>query len=161
MRFAAMVGKIRFPHRVNRWIGAEDVWNMVTRGSAGVLGMAEEIGTIEAGRKADLMLMKDDSVFLKPLNNFINALNYAETGADVDTVLVDGKVVMKKGRIITVDEERLRTRAQERIEQLHQGNAASWSVAERLSPFIAEACQKVVAMPFAINRYAASIESKP
>ena len=157
MRFAAMVGKIRFPHQQDRWIGARDVWKMVTSGSARVLGMADDIGALAPGRKADLALLRADSVFLRPLSDAVNTLIYAETGADVDTVLVDGKIVLQHGRTITIDEERLRARAQEAADRLRTQNAAAWAWAEELTPYIGTACRKAVATPYPINRYAVPI----
>jgi len=89
------------------------VWGLVTHGSARVLGQAGDLGAIAPGRKADLVLLRDDSVFLRPLADPVKALVYAETGAGVDTVLVDGRVVVKGGRVTTVDETRIFARAQE------------------------------------------------
>ncbi|MBI3325521.1 MAG: amidohydrolase, partial [Nitrospinae bacterium] len=106
MRFAALVNKVRFPHESQRWIGARAVWEMVTTGSARLLGMADDIGAVAPGRKADLVLLRGDSAFLRPLNHALNALVYAETGADVETVLIDGRMVLKQGRVLTVDEGR-------------------------------------------------------
>jgi cytosine/adenosine deaminase-related metal-dependent hydrolase len=128
---------------------------MATRGSARVLGLAEDIGAIAPGRKADLVLLRADSVFLRPLNHALNALVYAETGADVETVLVDGRVVLEHGRVLTVDEGRLRARAQEAADRLRHHNAAAWALADQLRPYLAAACRAAVAVPYPINRYAA------
>jgi guanine deaminase len=154
MRFAALVNKVRFPHRTDAWIGAKDVFAMATSGGARTLGLAEDIGAISPGRKADLVLLRADSVFLRPLNHALNALVYAETGADVSTVLVGGRVVLDNGRVLTVDEERLRAQAQEAAERVRHQNKAAWGLAERLAPYVAQACQGAVATPFPINRYA-------
>lgn len=157
MRFAALVSKIRFPHRQECWIGARDVWKMATEGSARILGMEGDIGTVAPGAKADLVLLQADSVFLRPLNNAVNALVYCETGADVATVLVGGQIVFRHGRVLTVDEARLRNQAQEIADRLRTRNAAAWAFAEQLTPYIAEVCRAAVATPYCINRYAASI----
>ncbi len=157
MRFAALVNKVRFPHQQDRWVGSRTVWEMATSGGARVLGMADDIGAVAPGRKADLVLMRADSVFLRPLNQALNALVYAETGADVTTVLVDGRVIMDQGRVLTVDEARLRARAQEAAERLRTQNAAAWALSEQLTPYLAQACRAAVARPYPINRYAAPI----
>jgi len=157
MRFAALLSKVRFPHAPERWLGAQSVWDMATTGSARVLGLAHDIGAIAPGRKADLVLLRSDSVFLRPLNHALNALVYAETGADVDTVLVDGRTVVERGRVLTVDEERLRARAQEAADRLRRQNAAAWALAEQLTPYIAAACRAAVATPYPVNRYAAPL----
>jgi 5-methylthioadenosine/S-adenosylhomocysteine deaminase len=155
MRFAALVNKVRFPYQPDRWVGARAVWEMATLGSARVLGMADDIGAVAPGRKADLVLLRGDSVFLRPLNDAVNALVYAETGADVSTVLVDGRVVLDNGRVLTVDEAQLRARAQEAADRLRCQNTAAWTLAERLTPYVAAACRAAATAPYPVNRYAA------
>jgi 5-methylthioadenosine/S-adenosylhomocysteine deaminase len=157
MRFAALVGKVRFPHSPGQWVGAPAVWELATRGGARVLGMVDELGAIAPGRKADLVLLHADSVFLRPMNQAMNTLVYAETGADVDTVLVDGRIVLEHGRVCTVDEARLRAQAQAAADRLRRDNRAAWTLAEQLAPYIGEACRAAVATPYPINRYAAAL----
>jgi 5-methylthioadenosine/S-adenosylhomocysteine deaminase len=160
MRLAALVGKVRFPHQPERWVGSLDVWKMVTSGSARVLGSFGEIGSIAPGRKADLILLQSDSVFLRPLNHVVNALAYAETGADVTTVLVDGRLILEKGRLLTIDESRLRSRAQEAAERVRDQNGEIWSLAERIAPYLSAACRQTIKTPFPVNRYASPIVSE-
>ncbi|RMF83683.1 MAG: amidohydrolase, partial [Nitrospinota bacterium] len=160
MRFAALVGKVRFPYEQERWIGAETAWKMVTTGSARVLGLASDIGAIAPGRKADLILVRTGSVFLRPLNHPLQALVYAETGADVDTVIVDGRIVVEQGRVLTVDEERLYARAQEAAERLRARNREAWILAEQLTPYLAAACRATAAVPYPVHRHAAPVPGK-
>jgi 5-methylthioadenosine/S-adenosylhomocysteine deaminase len=154
MRFAALVGKVRFPYEPARWIGAQTVWELATRGSAGVLGMADVLGTVAPGYKADLVLLRTDAASLTPLNHPLNALVYAETGADVDTVLVDGRVVLAHGAVLTVNEARLRAQAQEAADRLRTRNQTAWLLAEQLSPYVAAACRAAAATPYPVQRYA-------
>src|SRR5207237_906774 len=67
LRIASVVSTIRFPHETGRWLDAGTVWNLATAGSARVLGQAADLGAVAAGRKADLVLVRADSVFLQPL----------------------------------------------------------------------------------------------
>lgn len=157
MRIAALVNKVRFPHDPERWIGARAVFEMATRMGARVLGQADDIGALEAGRKADVVLLRADSIFLKPMNNPLNTLVYAETGASVETVLVGGRVVVDAGRVLTVDEARLRHRAQEAVERTLAANVSLLALAERLTPFVRAACRTCAAAAFPVNRYAAPI----
>jgi guanine deaminase len=161
MRTAALVGNVRFPHQAARWLGAPEVWHMATLGSARLLGMAEELGAIEPGRKADLVLLRADSTFVSPLNDPLSALVFAETGASVDTVLVGGRIVLRGGRALTVDESRLRARAREAADRARARNADAWQLAARLEPYLAAACRAAVATPYPVNRYAAPVESAP
>jgi 5-methylthioadenosine/S-adenosylhomocysteine deaminase len=160
MRFAALVNKVRFPHDQEHWIGAKEVFDMATQGSARALGLADNIGAVAPGRKADLVLVRSSSVFLQPLNHALNALVYAETGADVTTVLVGGRVVLDNGRVLTVDEGHLQAQAQEAAERLRAQNTTAWALAEQLRPYVASACRAAVAIPYPVNRYAVPITSE-
>lgn len=157
MRLAGLVGNVRFPHDTRRWLEAEEVWRMATAGGARALGLEAEVGTIEPGRKADLVLLRAESPFLRPLNDVLTALVYAETGADVDTVVVDGRVVVRGGRVLTVDEDRLRARAQAAAERLRAENAGAWKLAAELAPYLAAACRATAALPYPVNRYAVPV----
>jgi 5-methylthioadenosine/S-adenosylhomocysteine deaminase len=156
MRFAALVNKVRFPHDQDNWVGAKEVFDMATQGSARALGLADDIGAVAPGRKADLVLLRANSMFLQPLNHAVNALVYAETGADVGAVLVGGRVVLDHGRVLTVDEHDLRTQAEAAACRVRSQNTAAWALAKHLQPYIASACRAAVATPYPVNRYAAA-----
>lgn len=157
MRLAGLVGNVRFPHWTERWIGAADVWRMVTTGSARALGLAGEVGAIEVGLRADLVLLRADGTFLRPLSDVLGSLVYVETGADVDTVLVGGRVVVRGGQVVTVNEAQLRARAQAAADRLRARNAAAWALADAIAPYLSQACRAAAAAPYAVNRYAAPV----
>jgi 5-methylthioadenosine/S-adenosylhomocysteine deaminase len=159
LRIASIVSTIRFPHETARWLDAPTAWHLATTGSARVLGQAADLGAIAAGRKADVVLLRADSVFLRPLADPVNALVYAETGASVDTVLVGGRVVVEGGRVTTVDEARIYARAQEAAERQHRASGDARALAGRLAPFVAAACRAAVATPLPFDRYAAPARS--
>jgi len=159
LRIASVVSTIRFPHETTRWLDAGTVWNLATTGGAHILGQADDLGAIAPGRKADLVLLRADSVFLRPLADPLNALVYAETGAAIDVVLVDGRVVVERGRVTTVDEDRIYARAQEAAERQRAQSAQAWALAGQLAPHVAAACRAAVAAPFAVNRFAAPLPS--
>ncbi|MGH7265023.1 MAG: amidohydrolase family protein, partial [Candidatus Rokuibacteriota bacterium] len=139
MRLAALAGTVRFPHAPDRWLDAPAVWRMATRGGAALLGLRDEVGAVAPRFKADLVLLRTDSTFLRPLNHALHALIFAETGADVDTVLVDGRVVVEGGRVVTVDEEKLRARAQAAAERVRGANRAAFAFAAELAPHLGSA----------------------
>jgi guanine deaminase len=155
MRFAALVGCVRFPNDPERWLDATVAWRLATAGGARLLGLADEIGAIEPGRKADLVLARADSTFLRPLNHALNALVYAESGASVDTVLVDGRVVLEHGRVVGVEEGRIRQQAQEAADRLRARNREAWALAAELRPYLGAVRRAVLAAPYPVNRYAA------
>jgi 5-methylthioadenosine/S-adenosylhomocysteine deaminase len=161
LRIASVVSTIRFPHETSRWLDAATVWHLATTGSARVLGQAADLGAIAPGRKADLVLLRADSVFLRPLADPVNALVYAETGASVETVLVDGAVVVEGGRVTTVDEGRIYSRAQDAADRQRGKSTQAWALAGQLAPYVGAACRAAVATPLTINRYAAPIPPPP
>ncbi len=83
-------------------VDASTVLNLATQGGALALGW-EDVGLLEPGYKADLILLKKDSPHLRPLYNPVSQVVYAATGADVDTVWIGGRLVMEGRRLLTLD----------------------------------------------------------
>jgi len=86
---------------------AATVLELATLGGARVLGFDREIGSLEAGKKADLILVDADSAHGQPLYNVYSQLVYSLKGADVSASIIDGKVVMLDRRVLTLDEKRI------------------------------------------------------
>jgi cytosine/adenosine deaminase-related metal-dependent hydrolase len=157
MRIAALANKVRFPHEPERWIGSRKVWAMVTTAGASVMGASNEIGALLPGYKADIVLLRQHAMYLNPRFDALNSLIYAETGSDVQTVLVDGRVVVRDGKVTTVDEEAIRQRAQTAMDEAIARNSDLWEVSRRMSPFVRSACRACAGAPFLVNRYAVPV----
>ncbi len=91
---------------------AEKAYEMATIGGAKTLLMEDEIGSLEPGKKADIVLHDTDRPEWRPLLNVMNQLVWSADGRGVHTVLVDGKVVVEDGHCVTIDEEKLWADAQ-------------------------------------------------
>jgi 5-methylthioadenosine/S-adenosylhomocysteine deaminase len=78
---------------------------MATLGGAEALGMEREIGSLEAGKKADLLVVDLTGSHMRPINRIENSLVYCAGTHDIETVVCDGRVVMEDRRIVTFDEE--------------------------------------------------------
>jgi cytosine/adenosine deaminase-related metal-dependent hydrolase len=78
---------------------------MVTIDAAKALGMAHEVGSLETGKKADVILVDLDRPHLTPTTYVPHLLTFYVNGNDVDTVIVDGEVLMNEGKILSVDEQ--------------------------------------------------------
>ena len=95
----------------NDWPSAQEVLRAATSGSAHALGLGDDLGIIEAGRLADLVLLTMNSFHFVPLNNVINQIVYCENGMSVTDVMIDGRWVMRTGKLLTIDEAALYGRA--------------------------------------------------
>lgn len=89
-------------------MGGEQMLEMATRVGAQCALQPDEIGAIEVGRKADLVLFDATRPEWQPLHNPVANLVYSADGHSVDTVVVDGRVVVEGGRVLGVDEVELR-----------------------------------------------------
>jgi 5-methylthioadenosine/S-adenosylhomocysteine deaminase len=90
----------------------ERALEMATLRGAEALRLETTIGSIEPGKRADLVLYDLDVPEWRPLLNPVNNLVYAATGASVRTVLIDGRVVLDEGRLTTLDERAVFERAE-------------------------------------------------
>lgn len=99
-------------HKSARWdaaaLPAQQVLDMATVGGARVLGVEGELGSLEVGKQADVVVLRADSPRLVPTteDNAVANLVYAAQGGDVRTVLVDGRIVVRDGRptLVKLDE---------------------------------------------------------
>lgn len=83
---------------------AKTVVRMATINGARALGMERLVGSLETGKKADIIIIGLNKPHLTPIFNEYSHLVYAASGADVDTVVINGKVVMKDRRLLTIHE---------------------------------------------------------
>jgi len=88
-------------------IGAQQVLELLTLGGARALGLEGEIGSLEAGKRADLVIWRRDGPEWRPHWDPVQSLVYATDGRSVDRVLVRGRIVVEGGRVTTVDEPAL------------------------------------------------------
>ncbi len=87
--------------------GAMDIFKMATIGGAKAIGLESEIGLIEEGMQADFMAVRLDTPAFSPPHNFISALVYAASGSETDFVMCGGEVLMERGELKTLDEEKI------------------------------------------------------
>jgi len=92
---------------------AETILEMATLNGARATLWGERIGSLEPGKLADVIVIDQRSPHLVPVRNPISNLVYAATGTDVDTVIIDGEIVMHGREVKTVDEGEVVEKAQE------------------------------------------------
>jgi 5-methylthioadenosine/S-adenosylhomocysteine deaminase len=116
MKFAALLNKV---HRLDPVIvSAAATLEMATINGARALGLDKKIGSLEEGKKADIIIVDFDKPHLAPLHNVVSHLVYSAVGGDVDTTIVDGKILMQGREVLTLDEDKVLERAQKTSEDL-------------------------------------------
>ena len=88
-------------------VSAREIFRMATIGGAKALGMEQTIGSIEMGKKADLAILNLRTPSMTPRNDLLAGLCYSANGSEVETVIIDGKITMEDGKILTLDEDRI------------------------------------------------------
>lgn len=88
-------------------INAYEILRMATIDGAKVLGLNKEIGSIEQGKKADIIIIDMNKTHLIPNNDICTNLVYSANGQDVETVIIDGKIIMEDKRIPNINQEKI------------------------------------------------------
>ena len=125
MRQAAFLHKLE--SHDPRMVPAPVALEMATMGGARVLGLEREIGSLETGKRADLIVVGVNRARQTPLYDPISHLVYASRGDDVETTIVNGQVLMRDRKVRTLDEASVLAEANRfavRIRQAVETNAA-------------------------------------
>jgi 5-methylthioadenosine/S-adenosylhomocysteine deaminase len=96
-----------------RALGAQSVVEMATIEGAKALHMEKEIGSLEAGKKADIVLISLDEPNAVPMYDLYAQLAYALKGSDVETVVIGGRIVMRGKKLLTLNEPEILAKARE------------------------------------------------
>jgi 5-methylthioadenosine/S-adenosylhomocysteine deaminase len=118
MKFAALQQK--GVHQDATIMTAEKVLEMATIDGARAVGLEKEIGSIEVGKKADIVVIDYNNAFMTPIHHPVSAMVYSALGSEVTTVMIDGRLVMRDGIVGTVDEGTVRRQAQISADALTQ-----------------------------------------
>ncbi len=105
MREAGLLQKIRLGPEA---LPAREIVRMATEGGAQALGWGGEMGTLEVGRRANLILVRQDSVHVLPSEDAAANLVYANEASDVEMTIVNGRILFEDGQFTTIDEEKLK-----------------------------------------------------
>jgi 5-methylthioadenosine/S-adenosylhomocysteine deaminase len=105
---------------------ADRVFEMATLGGAHSIGMESELGSLEAGKRADLVVLRRDRLHLQPQESIdpYAQLVYEHRASDVDTVVVDGRVLVREGALVELEEGEIRARANESASRVLERVAA-------------------------------------
>jgi len=101
MRTAALLQKLAHGPEV---LPAARVLRMATIDGAQALGLEKEIGSLEVGKRADVIVLKLDQLHSSPQPDVVSALVYSAVASDVRTTIIDGQVLMRDGELLTLNE---------------------------------------------------------
>jgi 5-methylthioadenosine/S-adenosylhomocysteine deaminase len=120
----------------NQWVTPVQALSMATRNGARAFGL--DAGVLAPGKLADIVLLRRDTPAFTPLNDVMGQLVFCENGSSVDTVIVNGEVVVEGGRPTKVDEQEvLRLAAQARA-RLDPSIQREMQAARTMEPALAE-----------------------
>jgi len=132
MHLAAILHRPHEPRRA-RWVSAREALRMATQGGARALRLAGQIGAIAVGMRADLVLYDLTAPPWVPLNDPVQHLVHVEDGRAVDTVLIDGRVVVEQGKVMTFDAAALLAEARPMLAAIRARNGTLSQLAQRVA----------------------------
>jgi 5-methylthioadenosine/S-adenosylhomocysteine deaminase len=106
-------------------VTAQDAFALATIGSARAVHLEKEIGSLEAGKRADIVLVDFDELNQTPFYNIYSALVYATKADDVRSVVIEGKFVMRDRRLLTLNEAQIKRDARAYREKISRSLAAA------------------------------------
>jgi len=118
MKFAALLQKLKYMDP--RSLPAKAVVRMATRGGAEALNLDKLIGSIEVGKRADIVVVDTRKLRYLPIRDPYTALAYCSSGSDVRDVIVDGRLIVENGRLQTIDTAKLVEEFEKTVSSLFQ-----------------------------------------
>ena len=106
-------------------MSAQEAFELATIRGAQALHLEKEIGSLEVGKRADIVIVERDSLNQIPSYNLYSDLVYATKASDVETVIVNGRVIMRDRRLLTLNEAAIKANAQMFRERISKSLAAS------------------------------------
>ncbi|WP_027623836.1 amidohydrolase [Clostridium lundense] len=99
-----LVGKVQKLFNKDRTLlPSKNIVEMATIGGARTLNMEHLIGSIEVGKRADLVILETESVNMQPIYDYYSTIVYSANPSNVDTVIVDGRIIVRSKKILRID----------------------------------------------------------
>jgi 5-methylthioadenosine/S-adenosylhomocysteine deaminase len=148
-RLAALLHKVHgLPPE--QWLTARDAFAMATVAGSRCAGHGDALGRIEPGARADLLLLRRDALAFTPLHDPLRQLVFGATSRDIDTVVVDGRVVARGGEVLGVDVARVRRDAER---YAAEERALAVGEVEALERVVRDVFDRAEAAPHHVNAY--------
>jgi cytosine/adenosine deaminase-related metal-dependent hydrolase len=154
MRLASFGSRVQGPDP-REWLNAAEVFEAATVGGARALGLADRIGQLAPGYKADVVFLDLRSINYVPLNDPLLQVVFCEDGTGVDRVMVGGSMVVEGGAVVGVDMGRLVAEAASAAANLAEVNAGARALAQALEPVVLDYCVGLARRPYSVHRWCA------
>ena len=118
------------------WLTAGDAFEAATLGGARSLNLGSELGRLEVGQMADIVLYRSDRPPFLPINDLLRQFVYGGTCATIDSVFVNGRLVVQKGVLLTLNEDDLAERLSEMHARIGPDIARARAAAGKLAPYM-------------------------
>jgi 5-methylthioadenosine/S-adenosylhomocysteine deaminase len=135
---------------------AVDAIRAATLGGARAVGLDGQVGGLQPGMKADLALLDLTEPSFVPFNSAARQVVFTESGAAVDTVIVDGRIVMRGRKLVTIDEQEIRDAVNAAMPGLQADLEAVRGRLKAIEPYLLKAWMHTWAQDIGVNRYAGS-----
>ena len=155
-KVAGLIHSITEPD-YDKWPQAREIVWALTRGGARAMRLEGVTGVIAPGYEADLILLDLNTLAFTPLNDIYRHLVYCENGSSVVMTMVAGEIVVEDGRLLTVDEEALKSEARELMEEYRLEMQKTEGSARELEPYYREMYLRCAAMDVGMNRWVSSV----
>lgn len=120
----------------DEWPTASEILWAATRGGSRAVGLDDQIGSLEPGKKADLVALDLCTSAFVPVNDLANQLVYAENGSSVRLVMVDGEIVVEDGKCTKIDEAEVLREARDALGAFLEQHAVVEDDARELEPYL-------------------------
>lgn len=135
------------------WLTAEEVLHAATMGGAYSVLLEDEIGSLEPGKRADLVVLNMKTANFTPLNDVRNHLVYCENGSSVETVIVNGEIMVDDGKLTRVDEAALHEELRDMMPAILADHEKLEARNRPFIPPLAEVWRRCAETDIGINRW--------
>jgi 5-methylthioadenosine/S-adenosylhomocysteine deaminase len=150
-KMASLIHRVTDPD-YRRWPEPEEILRCLLHG--GARGMRhDDIGSLEAGKQADIILLDLDHLSFTPLNDVHKHLVYCGHSSAVAMTMVAGRVIVERGKVLTVDETAIKADIRERTAALHRELADTAKAAALIEPYYAEMYRRAAATDIGFTRW--------
>jgi 5-methylthioadenosine/S-adenosylhomocysteine deaminase len=152
MHVAAILHKVTSPN-YKLWPTADEVLRAATIGGARSAMIHDQVGSLEVGKKADLVIFNTKSINFTPLNDLRNHVVYCENGASITTVIVNGEIVVKNGALTRVNETALLDELRSYLPEFQKHHTQVEALNREFEPYFAQIHRRCCEQDVGINRY--------